>query len=65
MGNIIRNVSGDEGMEETMRMPTEQYVISTLHAYFPNESTKNLVRFWGDIKNTVTEYLKNCSENEV
>ena len=64
MGEIIRNVSGDEGMEEAMKMPTEQDIINTLHAYFPNEPIENLVRFWGDIKNTVTECLKNCSGNE-
>ena len=65
MGNIVRNVSGDESMEEAMKMPTEQDIINTLHAYFPNEPIENLVRFWGDIKNTVTECLKNCSGNEV
>ena len=65
MGNIARDVSGDEIVEETMTIPTEQDIINTLHAYFPNESVENLVRFWSDIKNTVTDYLKNCSENEV
>ena len=65
MGGIIRNVSGDEGMEEAMKMQAEQDVINMLHSYFPNEPVENLVRFWGDIKNTVMEYLKNCSGNEV
>ena len=65
MGEIIGNISGDESMEEAMKMPTEQDIINTLHAYFPNEPIENLVRFWGDIKNTVTECLKNCSGNEV
>ena len=65
MGSIIGNVSGDESMEEAMKMPTEQDIINTLHAYFPNEPIENLVRFWDDIKNTVTECLKNCSGNEV
>ena len=65
MGSIIGNVSGDEGMEEAMKMQTEQDVINMLHSYFPNEPVENLVRFWGDIKNTVMEYLKNCSGNEV
>ena len=65
MGEIIGNVSGDEGMEEAMKMQTEQDVINMLHSYFPNEPVENLVRFWGDIKNTVMEYLKNCSGNEV
>ena len=65
MDKITRDVSRNEGMEEAMTMPTEQDIINTLHAYFPNESVENLVRFWSDIKNTVTDYLKNCSENEV
>ena len=65
MGEIIRNVSGDEIMEEAMKMQTEQDVINMLHSYFPNEPVENLVRFWGDIKNTVMKYLKNCSGNEV
>ena len=65
MGEIIRNVSGDEIMEEAMKMQAEQDVINMLHSYFPNEPVENLVRFWGDIKNTVMEYLKNCSGNEV
>ena len=65
MGGIIRNVSGDEIMEEAMKMQAEQDVINMLHSYFPNEPVENLVRFWGDIKNTVMEYLKNCSGNEV
>ena len=65
MGEIIRNVSGDEIMEEAIKMQTEQDVINMLHSYFPNEPVENLVRFWGDIKNTVMEYLKNCSGNEV
>ena len=65
MGNIARNVSGDEGMEEAMKMQTEQDVINMLHSYFPNEPVENLVRFWGDIKNIVMEYLKNCSGKEV
>ena len=65
MGEIIRNVSGDEIMEEAMKMQTEQDVINMLHSYFPNEPVESLVRFWGDIKNTVMEYLKNCSGNEV
>ena len=64
MGEIIRNVSGDEIMEEAMKMQAEQDVINMLHSYFPNEPVENLVRFWGDIKNTVMEYLKNCSGNE-
>lgn len=65
MGNIIGNVSGDEGMEETMKMKPEQDVIYILHTYFPNEPVENLIRFWSDIKNAVTNYLKNCSGNEV
>ena len=65
MGEITRNLSGDEIMEEAMKMPTEQDIINTLHAYFPNEPVENLIRFWGDIKNTALEYLKNCSGNEV
>ena len=65
MGEIIGNVSGDEGMEETMKMKPEQDVINILHTYFPNEPVENLIRFWSDIKNTVTDYLKNCSGNEV
>ena len=65
MGNIIGNVSGDEGMEEAMKMQTEQDVINMLHSYFPNEPVENLIRFWSDIKNTVTDYLNNCSGNEV
>ena len=52
-------------MEEAMKMQTEQDVINMLHSYFPNEPVENLVRFWGDIKNTVMKYLKNCSGNEV
>ena len=64
MGEIIKNVSGDEIMEEVMKMQAEQDVINMLHSYFPNEPVENLVRFWGDIKNTVMEYLKNCSGNE-
>ena len=64
MGEIIKNVSGDEIMEEAMKMQAEQDVINMLHSYFPNEPVENLVRFWGDIKNTVMEYLKNCSGNE-
>lgn len=65
MGEIIGNVSGDESVEEAMRMPTEQDVINTLRAYFPNEPVENLVKFWSDIKNTITDYLKNCSEKEM
>lgn len=65
MDNIIGNVSGDEAVEEAMRMPTEQDIINALHYYFQNEPVENLIRFWGDIKNTVTDYLKTCSENEV
>ena len=65
MGSIIGNLSGDESMEEAMKMQTEQDVINILHTYFPNEPVENLIRFWSDIKNTVTDYLKNCSGNEV
>ena len=65
MGEIIRNVSGDEIMEEAIKMQTEQDVINMLRSYFPNEPVENLVRFWGDIKNIVMECLKNCSGNEV
>ena len=64
MGENRPDLSRAEGVEETVNIPTEQDIINTLHAYFPNEPIENLVRFWDDIKNTAKNYLRNCSRKE-
>ena len=72
MGNIIGNVSGDEGMEEIVNK-TEKLqnrienilsagprVASTLVLTFPDKSIDWLVAFWTDIRDAVVddyEYL--------
>ena len=72
MGNIIGNVSGDEGMEEIVNK-TEKLqnrienilsagprVASTLVLTFPDKSVDWLVAFWTDIRDAVVddyEYL--------
>ncbi len=65
MGENRQNLSGVEGMEETMNVPTEQDIINTLHTYFPNEPVENLVRFWDDIRNIATNYLRNYNREEL
>lgn len=65
MGENRPNLSGVEGMEETMNVPTEQDIINTLHTYFPNEPVENLVRFWDDIRNIATNYLRNYNREEL
>ena len=72
MGEIIGNVSGDEGMEEIVNK-TEKLqnrienilsagpkVASTLVLTFPDKSVDWLVAFWTDIRDAVVddyEYL--------
>ena len=72
MGEIIRNVSGDEGMEKIVNK-TEKLqnrienilsagprVASTLVLTFPDKSVDWLVAFWTDIRDAVVddyEYL--------
>ena len=72
MGSIIRNVSGDESMEEIVNK-TEKLqnrienilsagprVASTLVLTFPDKSVDWLVAFWTDIRDAVVddyEYL--------
>ena len=61
MGNIVRNVSGDEGMEETVDfyerysslynnikgvLNADNNVVKLLLFYFPDEPVDYLTRFW-------------------
>ena len=67
MGNIIRNVSGDESMEEIGvkreklldgikdRFAAGNHVANTLLLYFPNESSEQLIKFWNDVADAVIQ----------
>ena len=67
MGSIIRNVSGDEGMEEIGvkreklldgikdRFAAGNHVANTLLLYFPNESSEQLIKFWNDVADAVLQ----------
>ena len=67
MGDIIRNVSGDEGMEEIGvkrakqldaiqgRLTAGNNVVNTLLLYFPNESSEYLIKFWNDVADAVVK----------
>ena len=67
MGNIIGNVSGDEGMEEIGvkreklldgikdRLTAGNNVVNTLLLYFPNESSEYLIKFWNDVADAVVK----------
>ena len=67
MGDIIRNVSGDEGMEEIGvkreklldaiqgRLTAGNNVANTLLLYFPNESSEQLIKFWNDVADAVVK----------
>ena len=67
MGNIIGNVSGDEGMEEIGvkreklldaiqgKLTAGNNVVSTLLLYFPNESSEQLIKFWDDVADAVVK----------
>ena len=67
MGNIIGNVSGDEGMEEIGvkreklldgikdRFAAGNHVANTLLLYFPNESSEQLIKFWDDVADAVVK----------
>ena len=65
MGENRPDLPRVEGVEETMNVPTEQDIINTLHTYFPNEPVENLVRFWDDIRNIATNYLRNYNREEL
>lgn len=65
MGENRSDLPRVEGVEETMNVPTEQDIINTLHTYFPNEPVENLVRFWDDIRNIATNYLRNYNREEL
>ena len=70
MGNIIGNVSGDEGMEEIgvkreklldaiqSRLAAGNNVVNTLLSYFPNESSEYLIKFWNDVADAVVKDYK-------
>ena len=73
MGNIIRNVSGDEGMAKTGvkreklfdgiqgRLSAGNNVVNTLLLYFPNESSEYLIKFWNDVADAaVKDYEYFC-----
>ena len=67
MGDIIRNVSGDEGMEEIGvkraklldaiqgKLTAGNNVANTLLLYFPNESSEQLIKFWDDVADAVVK----------
>ena len=67
MGEIIGNVSGDEGMEEIGvkreklldgikdRFAAGNHVANTLLLYFPNESSEQLIKFWDDVADAVVK----------
>ena len=67
MGDIIRNVSGDEGMEEIGvkreklldaiqgRLTAGNNVVNTLLLYFPNETSEYLIKFWNDVADAVVK----------
>ena len=67
MGDIIGNVSGDEGMEEIGvkreklldgiqgRLTAGNNVVNTLLLYFPNESSEYLIKFWDDVADAVVK----------
>ena len=67
MGEIIGNVSGDEGMEEIGvkreklldaiqgRLTAGNNVVNTLLLYFPNESSEYLIKFWNDVADAVVK----------
>ena len=73
MGEIIRNVSGAEGMEEIGvkreklfdgiqgRLSAGNNVVNTLLLYFPNESSEYLIKFWNDVADAaVKDYEYFC-----
>ena len=73
MDNIIRNVSGDEGMEEIRvkreklfdgiqgRLSAGNNVVNTLLLYFPNKSSECLIKFWNDVADAaVKDYEYFC-----
>ena len=73
MGNIVGNVSGDEGMEEIGvkreklfdgiqgRLAAGNNVAHTLLLYFPNESSEYLIKFWNDVADAaVKDYEDFC-----
>ena len=67
MGNIVRNISRDEGMEEIGvkraklldaiqgKLTAGNNVVSTLLLYFPNESSEQLIKFWDDVADAVVK----------
>ena len=67
MGNIVRNVSRDEGMEEIGvkreklldaiqgRLTAGNNVVNTLLLYFPNEPSEYLIKFWNDVADAVVK----------
>ena len=67
MDNIIRNISGDESMEEIGvkreklldgikdRFAAGNHVANTLLLYFPNESSEQLIKFWNDVADAVLQ----------
>ena len=67
MGEIIRNVSGDESMEEIGvkreklldaiqgRLTAGNNVVNTLLLYFPNETSEYLIKFWNDVADAVVK----------
>ena len=73
MGSIIRNISGDEGMEEIGvkreklldgiqgKLIAGNNVVNTLLLYFPNESSEYLIKFWNDVADAaVKDYEYFC-----
>ena len=70
MGEIIRNISGDEGMEEIGvkreklldaiqgRLIAGNNVVNTLLLYFPNESSEYLIKFWNDVADAAVQDYK-------
>ena len=67
MGEIIRNISRDEGMEEIGvkreklldaiqgRLTAGNNVVNTLLLYFPNEPSEYLIKFWNDVADAVVK----------
>lgn len=67
MGEITRDVSRNEGMEEIGvkreklleaiqgRLTAGNNVINTLLLYFPNESSEYLIKFWNDVADAVVK----------
>ena len=77
MGNIIRNVSGDESVEEPVDfyerysslynnikgvLNTDNNVVKLLLCYFPDEPVDYLTRFWLDARDAVVNDYKICCD---